>query len=156
MDDKSWLNNFIKNFLKKFVDTNIEEDKMESNYAYNQAFEFTVNNEGGYSNHEKDLGKETYMGISRYYNPQWNGWEIIDNKKQSKTFPNNLRHAPGLIQSVKDYYKLYYWDAINGDDITNLPIAVKIFDMAVFLGVKKTVEYLQECLFVFNGDIKID
>ncbi|MDR2457828.1 MAG: hypothetical protein LBD41_05040, partial [Clostridiales Family XIII bacterium] len=34
--------------------------------------------EGGYSNVPGDLGGETYAGISRKYNPDWQGWETLD------------------------------------------------------------------------------
>ena len=48
-----------------------------------------LTHEGGYSSgNEKqtkgDKGKETYCGISRVYNPNWDGWKIIDRHKPIK------------------------------------------------------------------------
>ena len=151
---KSWLSNFINKLINNIVNTNIEEVSDMRNFDH--AFEFTVKNEGGYVNHEYDIGKETYMGISRYYNARWDGWDIIDSQKNKDDFPNNLRHAYGLTESVKDYYEDHYWNNINGDNITNLSVAVKLFDMAVSLGVKKANEYIQESLFALGEDIVAD
>jgi len=123
---------------------------------FNLAFDFTVSNEGGYSNHADDLGKETYMGISRYYNPRWDGWNIIDEKRKENDFPKNLSHAVGLTENVKSYYRIHYWEVMNCDKIDIDEISIKLFDMAVSLGTRKAGEYLQECLFVLNGDIVVD
>jgi len=145
-DVKSWLNNFL--FRRKVVEIFCENFEL--------AFDFTIKNEGGYSNHKNDLGGETYKGISRYYHPNWPGWITIDNLKKEDNWISKLENSEDLQECVKSFYYNNYWMAICGDDIEKSLIAIKLFDMAVSLGIRRTVEYLQESLFVLKRDIKID
>ena len=45
-------------------------------------FEKVVVAEGGYVNNPNDNGEETYLGISRKHNPDWDAWREIDNIKR--------------------------------------------------------------------------
>ncbi len=42
-----------------------------------------LSHEGGYANHPADKGGETYRGISRKANPNWEGWKYIDDVKRT-------------------------------------------------------------------------
>lgn len=96
------------------------------------AIEKSLTHEGGYSNVASDLGGETYRGISRKYNPKWEGWKKIDEAK--KKFPNGIipRNTilkdDALEKSVKAYYKKTFWDTIFGDLIKNQAVAEIMFD----------------------------
>ena len=39
--------------------------------------------EGFYNNDPDDMGGETYRGVARNYHPQWEGWAIVDARKQA-------------------------------------------------------------------------
>ena len=39
-------------------------------------------------NDQKDLGGETYKGISRNYHYYWDDWKLIDNNKSNSDFQN--------------------------------------------------------------------
>lgn len=48
---------------------------------FGDAFKKLSIKEGGYVNDKDDAGGETYRGISRKYNPTWQGWTMIDSYK---------------------------------------------------------------------------
>ena len=45
---------------------------------FNEEFKKVILVEGGYVNDPDDAGGETYLGISRRYNPNSKIWNIID------------------------------------------------------------------------------
>lgn len=62
---------------------------------FGDAFKKLSIKEGGYVNDKDDAGGETYRGISRKYNPTWQGWNMIDQYKKhytvgSKEFKSKL------------------------------------------------------------------
>ena len=51
---------------------------------FGDAFKKLSIKEGGYVNDKDDAGGETYRGISRKYNPTWQGWIMnVSYKNQS-------------------------------------------------------------------------
>ncbi len=50
---------------------------------YSQIIPTTLAHEGGYANHPSDKGGETYRGITRKHNPNWEGWAFIDEVKKT-------------------------------------------------------------------------
>ena len=52
---------------------------------FGDAFKKLSIKEGGYVNDKDDAGGETYRGISRKYNPTWQGWTMIDSYKKHYT-----------------------------------------------------------------------
>lgn len=118
---------------------------------FDKAFSLTLSAEGGYANDEQDKGGETYKGIARNFNADWDGWKIIDNlKKDTKNFPKNLDSDSSLQSYVKQIYKKKYWDVNNIDNITNQDIANELFDTGVNQGVKTSAIYLQQALNLLN------
>lgn len=123
------LNSFIKNMAN-----------------FHQALDIVLKHEcgdnllyGAYTNNPNDPGGETYMGISRKYNKDWRGWDIIDKYKKSDCFPFNLLGIDDLNNLVSSCYKDKYWDAIKGDYIEIQPLANKFFDAIVqpgFISIK--------------------
>ena len=56
--------------------------------SFKRAFRLIIEGfEGNYSNDKDDPGGETYKGISRNMNKDWEGWKIIDSYKGKKNYP---------------------------------------------------------------------
>jgi lysozyme family protein len=129
---------------------------------FNLAFEKTMGNEGGYTNDPTDKGGETYKGISRKYEPDWEGWTIIEDFKNKPNFPKNLVTSNELQDLVKKVYKEKYWNINKLDSFPNQAVAEEMFDTGVNMGTKRAATYLQiglNCLNknqVLYGDIDED
>lgn len=102
--------------------------------------------EGGYINDPDDSGGETYKGISRIYNPDWIGWDIVDSYRKVDGFPKDLDYNETLQSLIKNLYKAKYWDTIKGDLILNQLCAESIFDFGVNAGVNTSVRLAQSIL----------
>jgi lysozyme family protein len=98
-----------------------------------RAFEFMIQNEGGYVLHEvpHDRGGMTYAGIARNRWPQWPGWTEID--------AGRVPDAP----VVRRFYRENFWVPIRGDEIQSQAIAETIFDFAVNAGMRVAVRLAQ-------------
>lgn len=119
---------------------------------FEQAYIITAQNEGGYVNDPTDAGGETYKGISRVYNPSWDGWGLIEDFKIADDFPANLNDSELLQKSVKAFYKAWYWDRFQGDSIPRhlQDVTNEIYDIAVNMGVHRAVTFLQTALNCLN------
>lgn len=108
-------------------------------------FEKVILAEGGYSNHPDDKGGETYLGISRKNNPDWEGWKYVDAAKVDKFNDMNtkLKNNPYVLQCAKELYKDRYWDVMQLDTINSQDIAHQLFDTAVNMGVSKAIKIAQ-------------
>ncbi len=109
-----------------------------------------LENEGGYVDDPDDQGGETYMGISRRHHPKWEGWERIDQYKKSTRFPEVLDVDAVIRQWVRDFYHDLYWNPIGLSKVASQDAAEELLDMAVHLGVKRAVIFLQRGLNVLN------
>src|SRR5690606_8388459 len=78
---------------------------------FDQAVEFVLQVEGGYSNHPKDRGGETRWGISKASFPD------LDIK--------NL-----TVSQAKEIYRQHYWNRCRCDEVAP-PINAVLFDAAV-------------------------
>jgi lysozyme family protein len=112
------------------------------------AYKKVLNNEGIYSNDPDDAGGETYKGISRKANPNWDGWISIDAIKKSHptTFKGILKKTPELEKKVQDLYKDKYWDCFELDDVPNQLVAEQMFDTAVNQGQTAAIKFAQRVL----------
>lgn len=119
---------------------------------FEQAYDIIVGYEGGYVNDPDDFGGETYMGISRRFNPQWEGWNIIDDFKMGhpNDFPDGLELDDSLEQEVQKFYEANYWDKMLLDDVKSQRIAEELMDIAVNMGLKTATTFLQMGLNYFN------
>jgi lysozyme family protein len=108
----------------------------------------TLDYEGGYTLDPKDPGGETYKGIARNKNPQWSGWPLVDAAKRQDPagFRSALDQDRGLMQQVKDFYKVNYWDRLAGDHLGDQDLANQLFDCAVNMGVGRSMRQLQRAL----------
>jgi len=100
---------------------------------FNSAFDKMIVNEGGYKLTEVkgDRGGQTYAGIARKAWPRWDGWTAIDDGQTPST------------QSVRDFYKVNFWDKVQGDFLEHQRVAVSLFDFAVNAGVKTAIKLAQ-------------
>lgn len=99
-------------------------------------------NEGGYSKREEDAGGETFCGISRVYNPDWSGWEIIDTVQENQRNDVTL-YALGLRGHVDAFLKVKFWDISRMTEIQDQFVAEAIFDCSVLWGVETTGAWIQ-------------
>jgi lysozyme family protein len=118
------------------------------------AYSITMHHEGGYVNDPDDVGGETYKGIARRYNPDWEGWGIVDMEKSKEDFPKCLEFDESLQRSVKTFYKQRYFDPFVGDEMPR-DLALEMFDTAVNMGVGRAVKFLQISLNILNRNQKL-
>jgi len=122
---------------------------------FEEAYQITLGNEGGYDNDPDDAGGETYKGVARRYWPNWKGWRIVDAGKDETTFPANLERIGVLQDLVKEHYKEQFWNPFWGDDISNQSVANELFDTGVNMGISRAVKFLQVGLNVLNRNGKL-
>jgi len=120
-----------------------------------KAFDITMGHEGTYAKDPDDSGGETYKGISRRFNPQWEGWKMIDDVQNHPKFPRILKDLPQLQKAVKSFYKSYYWDINKLDEISSQAIAEEIFDTGVNMGRSRAAKFLQESLNYLNRNERL-
>lgn len=112
------------------------------------AYKKVLNDEGIYSNDPDDAGGETYKGISRKANPNWDGWISIDaiKKAHPTTFKGILKKTPELEKKVQELYKDKYWDCFELDDVPSQLVAEQMFDTAVNQGQTAAIRFAQRVL----------
>lgn len=119
---------------------------------YNIAYNKVIKVEGGYVNDPDDAGGETYMGISRRFNPNAKFWKIIDEiKSKNKNITNKemnavLKKNNSIVGEIKNIYKNKYWDKLYLDNLNSQKIAEELFDTAVNMGVSVAIKILQNSL----------
>ncbi len=121
---------------------------------FENAYAMTLHHEGGYCHDPDDVGGETYKGISRVYNPSWEGWRIVDILRSDHKFPKSLELSNELQICVKRLYKQRYFDPYRGDDMSE-ELAMEMFDTSVNMGVGRAVKFLQIALNVLNRNQKL-
>lgn len=116
---------------------------------FDDAYKMLTAKEGGYVHDSDDSGGETYRGISRRYNLNWEGWVIIDSYKKRYT-GNALRKKldadEQLQKLVKRKYKLGYWDVFELDDVPSQRIAYQMFDTNVNCGSFAAIKFAEKAL----------
>jgi lysozyme family protein len=104
---------------------------------FQSAIQNILKKEGGYSNHSKDRGKETYMGISRRWHPDWLGWKRIDQfrSKMNGRIPNShVFKDPNLLKMVNDFYYKKYWLDIKAGQLRDQKLAEYMMDTVIMHG----------------------
>ena len=121
-----------------------------------KAYELSMGHEGGYSFDPRDPGGETWKGISRRWNPNWRGWDIVDGAKMGGVLSSRSQAAlhanASLNECVQALYKTKYWDTFWGDRIPGQDLANELFDTGINLDPYEAVRYLQAALNRFNYD----
>lgn len=90
--------------------------------------------EGGWVHNPNDSGGETFMGITRRYHPNWDGWKRVDDFKKRSGFPRNANNDSQLREKVRQFYKKEYWDAVWADKIKSQKLAEQIVDTGINMG----------------------
>lgn len=115
---------------------------------FNKAYAITMKAEGGYANDPDDKGGETYKGIARKANPNWNGWKTVDMIKA--THPVSLNAAllsqAALQEQIKAFYQANYWEPNRTGDLLDQQLANQVFDTAVNSGTGTAAKFLQEAV----------
>jgi lysozyme family protein len=122
------------------------------NPVFITAYKTLIQHEGGYANHPKDRGGETYKGIARNFHPNWDGWSIIDRMKSEPDFPACLNCEEELDQSVQRFYKKNFWDRLLLDDCNSPELCTELFEFAVNAGVSRSAKNLQTICNAFNKE----
>lgn len=97
-----------------------------------EAFALTLKHEGGYTNHPKDPGGMTNLGVTKRNWESYVGREVTEAEMRALT--------PKLVMP---FYKKMYWDRIKGDDLPS-GVDFAAYDFAVNSGVHKASRMLQE------------
>lgn len=105
--------------------------------SFDTALQFVLGFEGGYSNHPRDPGGSTNLGVTqatldahRRVHPDWN-------------LPADVRNLT-KAQAAR-IYRVSYWEPVRGDDLPPA-VALLVFDSAVNQGVSRASRLLQEAL----------
>ena len=111
---------------------------------FSRSFNFLMKLEGGFKLHEVpgDRGGMTYAGIARKFNPEWGGWEFLDNREK----------PPATL--VKEFYHRKYWVQIQGDSI-KWPVNCSLFCCAVNMGTRKAIILIQIAVNALYGERKL-
>lgn len=101
---------------------------------FDTAFEHMLKEEGGYTNHPRDPGGMTNLGVTKQVWEEWVGHPVDEKAMRSLT-----------PEMVKPLYKRKYWDKIQGDDLPE-GIDMIVFDTAVNSGPGRAIKFLQGCV----------
>lgn len=102
--------------------------------------------EGYWAKIKGDKGGETFVGISRVFNPTWSGFPLIDAYKSDPNFPKILKSDPILMTKVHVFYKTNKWDALHLDMINNQSVANFIMDWCINSDMWVPVHHAQKIL----------
>jgi lysozyme family protein len=127
--------------------------------GFQTAYEHVQQFEGGYANDSNDAGGETFRGISRVSHPDWEGWAIVDDIKNSlgpqkwnsrntwKKIDDLAAEKIGLNRLTRDFYEQNYYGPLF-NLIPKIPTLVidKMFDLRVNMGAKNSNKILQRAI----------
>lgn len=101
-----------------------------------QALEYLLEEEGGWSNHPADRGGATFNGVTQVTYDDW--------RSRVKKLPKqSVRKA--TAEEIKELYDVMYWRAA-GCDRLPWPISYLVMDAAVNSGVSRGVRWMQQGL----------
>lgn len=104
---------------------------------FEDAINYVLQWEGGYSNDQNDLGSETNWGISKRSHPN------IDIKSLTR-------------EQAIEIYRKEYWEPYLFEKIVDEKITRKFFDMSINLGISQATLIMQESLNLFHRNLKED
>jgi len=117
--------------------------------------EATLKSEGlgtelnGYVNDPRDAGGETYIGISRLYNPEWEGWAIIDKAKAENKLVEIVFDLQ-LVELARQLYIRKYYTPLILNIIDDEDVAFTLYDSHVLMGYGLTVKWAQIATNILN------
>jgi hypothetical protein len=103
--------------------------------VFDEAIKFVLKNEGLYSNDVDDAGGETKFGISK------------------RSYPNlDIKNLS--VEKAKKIYKKDFWENQNYKNIKNKELAIKVFDLAVNIGISRANKLIQRSLRSVNKKVE--
>jgi len=100
-----------------------------------EALQFTLKWEGGFTNHPKDPGGPTNFGIIQTRYDEYRDWKKL--KRQSVKFISKAEYV--------EIYDKYYWDPVRAQWLQG-PLGLALFDTAVNMGVGGAMTRLHKAL----------
>lgn len=115
---------------------------------FKKSLSHILKNEGGYSDHSKDKGGATSLGISLRFLQSLGDYGDLDK--------NGIIDKKDIALVDQEFseqtYLKYFWEPNNYGHIDNQGIATKVFDMAVNMGAGRANKLLQTaCNYVVQG-----
>jgi lysozyme family protein len=101
---------------------------------FDRCLEFVLIEEGGFSNHPRDPGGATNLGITKATYEAWIG-----------TVTSTERIASLRVSDVRPIYRTNYWNPVRADDLPP-GINLIVFDAAVNSGPRRAARWLQRCV----------
>jgi len=93
-----------------------------------------MKHEGNFSNHPKDPGGMTNLGVTQRVWEEWVGHPVSEKEMRALT--------PAIVAPM---YKKKYWDKVHGDDLPS-GVDLAVFDFAVNSGPGRAAKMLQKVL----------
>lgn len=112
--------------------------------AFTRALNFTLDYEGGWSDHPRDPGGATMRGITL------NTYSLFLKRQASKAELRRISES-----AVWTIYKTRYWDKVHGDELP-LALAVMVFDATVNAGKRNAVRIMQRALNASGKRLAVD
>lgn len=121
---------------------------------FDRAFDFMIQNEGGYVNHPNDPGGATNYGVS-LRTLKALGDEDFDLDEDGDIDADDIRAMS--LDDAKAFYRRHFWDSVTykdrrGDELRTYEamhdeaVAIKIFDMSVNMGHKQAAKIVQHTI----------
>ena len=112
---------------------------------FDLAFKYTASNEGFFSNHSKDRGGATMVGITQVTLSRW------------RKRPVSIAEVKDLsIEEAKNIYKAWYWDVNALDYVDVQGMATCIYDIGVVRGVRRGAQYAQRVCNTLGSQLYVD
>lgn len=112
---------------------------------FDRAFEYTIGNEGNYSNDKHDSGGPTKYGIT------------IGDLSKHLGRPASVQEVKDMpLNTAKLIYLHNYWKTLDLDKITNPEVAMCMFDIGVVRGIGVPPIYAQKICNAHGSELKVD
>lgn len=112
---------------------------------FEEAFNYTVGNEGGFSNDAADSGGATRFGITRGDASRWRNRPV--SVAEMRVFP---------LSESKQIYEAWYWKPLACDGIHFAGVATAMFDIGVVRGIGVPPKYAQVICNQHGANLVID
>ena len=108
---------------------------------FEACFKNVLRSEGKFVNNLEDPGSMTNLGVTKRVFESWVKREVTE-KEMRDLKPSDVR----------DLYKTFYWDACRCDELT-WGVDYSVFDLAVYIGIERSIITLQRVLEVKDDGI---
>ncbi len=116
-----------------------------ANKNFDEAFKYTIGNEGSYSNDKNDSGGPTKFGIT-----------IYDLSRYLKR-PASVQEVKDMsLETAKTIYKPNYWDSMGLDHMLSPGMSICMFDIGVVRGIGVPPKYAQNICNQHGFNLSVD